>query len=167
MLSPKKMKFRKKSKGRIRGQSRSGTHLAFGDYGLMAVQPGRITSRQIEAARVAMTRHIKRGGQVWIKIFPHHPVSKKPAEVRMGNGKGSVDHYEARINPGRILYEMGGVDVDTAIQALTLAASKLPLKTKLIMKGRDPWEIGATGRKAEREELAATKKSKKDAEAAS
>jgi large subunit ribosomal protein L16 len=141
MLSPKKMKFRKESKGRIKGKARTGAHLAFGDFGLMASEGGRITARQIEAARVAMTRHMKRGGQVWIKIFPHHPVSKKPAEVRMGKGKGSVDHYEARIQAGKILYEMKGVDRETALGALALARAKLPLKCKLIMKGSDPWVL--------------------------
>ena len=105
----------------------------------MATENARITARQIEAARIAMTRHIKRGGQIWIKVFPHFPVSKKPAEVRMGGGKGSVDRYEARIRAGRIMYEMKGVDKETATQALELAASKLPLKTKLIVRGLDPW----------------------------
>ena len=139
MLSPKKMKFRKRHKGRIRGKATSGTELAFGNYGIMAVEGGRITARQIEAARIAMTRHIKRGGQVWIKIFPHNPVTKKPAEVRMGKGKGSVDRYEAKVRAGRILYEMDGVGEEVAVGALSLAAAKLPLKTKLIIKGRDPW----------------------------
>jgi len=141
MLSPKKLKFRKQSKGRIRGVARSGNHLAFGDFGIMAVENGRITARQIEAGRIAMTRHIKRGGKVWIKIFPHHPVTKKPAEVRMGKGKGSVDRYEARIHRGRILYEMHGVPQETAIEALTLAAAKLPIQTKLIICGKDPWVL--------------------------
>ena len=142
MLSPKKMKFRKQSKGRIRGTPGAGAHLAFGDYGIMATESGRITARQIEAGRIAMTRHIKRGGRVWIKVFPHHPVTKKPAEVRMGKGKGSVDRYEARIRPGRILYEMDGVEPDVAVEALKLAAAKLPIKTRLIIKGRDPWALG-------------------------
>lgn len=139
MLSPKKMKFRKRFKGRIKGQALRGSHLAFGDFGLAAVEPGRITSRQIEAARIAMTRYIKRGGQVWIKIFPDKPVTKKPLEVRMGSGKGSVDHYVADIKPGRILYEMHGVKAEVAKEALTLAAAKLPLKTKMIIRGEDPW----------------------------
>jgi large subunit ribosomal protein L16 len=141
MLSPKKLKFRKQSKGRIRGVARSGNHLAFGDFGIMAVENGRLNARQIEAGRIAMTRHIKRGGQVWIKVFPHHPVTKKPAEVRMGKGKGSVDRYEARIHRGRILYEMHGVERQTAVEALTLAAAKLPIKTKLIICGLDPWVL--------------------------
>ena len=139
MLSPKKMKFRKEHKGRINGKAKGGTALAFGEYGIMAMESGRITARQIEAARIAMTRHIKRGGQVWIKIFPHHPVTKKPAEVRMGKGKGSVDRYEAHVQPGRLLYEMTGVDQEIAIGALKLAASKLPVKTRLIIRGNDPW----------------------------
>jgi len=139
MLSPKKMKFRKQQKGRIKGNAKGGTDLAFGQYGLMAVEHGRITARQIEAARVAMTRHIKRGGQVWIKVFPDHPVGKKPAEVRMGKGKGSVDHWEAWIKPGRILYEMGDAPQEVAVEALKLAAAKLPIRTKQVIKGIDPW----------------------------
>ncbi len=142
MLSPKKMKFRKRHKGRIRGNARSGYLLAFGDYGLYALEGAKITSRQIEAARVAMTRCIKRGGQVWIKIFPHKPVTKKPLEVRMGKGKGAVDHYVAEVRPGRMLYEMKGVDKATAMEALELAAAKLPLRTKIISKLEDPWSQG-------------------------
>lgn len=139
MLSPKKMKFRKCHRGKIKGRAQNGTELKTGEYGLMAAENGRITARQIEAARIAMTRHIKRGGQVVIKVFPHFPVTAKPLEVRMGAGKGSVDHYEARIKAGRIIYEMGGVDKETATQALTLAASKLPIKTRLLIRGLDPW----------------------------
>ena len=139
MLSPKRLKFRKRQKGRIKGDATSGTHLAFGDFGLMATEHGRITARQIEAARIAMTRKIKRGGKVWIKIFPDHPVTKKPAEVRMGKGKGSVDRYEAKIKPGRMLYEMDGVEPEVAKEALMLAAAKLPIKTRLVMKDTDPW----------------------------
>ena len=139
MLSPKKLKHRKVQKGRIRGKARSGFNLAFGDYGLQVLEGGYITARQIEAARIAMTRHIKRGGQVWIKIFPHKPVTKKPLEVRMGKGKGSVDRYVAVVKPGRILYEMDGVDRDVAVDALKLAAAKLPLKTKILVKSEDPW----------------------------
>lgn len=139
MLAPKKMKHRKAFRGKITGKASKGSTLAGGEFGIMAAENGRITARQIEAARIAMTRHIKRGGQVWIKVFPHFPVSKKPAEVRMGGGKGGIDHYEARIRAGRIIYEMSGVDRETATQALSLAASKLPLKTKLIIKGSDPW----------------------------
>lgn len=139
MLAPKKMKFRKQQKGKVSGKAIRGTTLGLGDFGIMATECGRITARQIEAARIAMTRHIKRGGQVWIKVFPHFPVTKKPAETRMGNGKGSVERYEARIRAGRIIYEMSGVDKETATTALTLAASKLPIRTKLIIRGQDPW----------------------------
>jgi len=139
MLSPKRMKFRKAHKGRVEGLAKRGNTLSSGDFGIMATECGRVTARQIEAARVAMTRHIKRGGQVWIKVFPHFPVTKKPAETRMGNGKGGVDKYEARIKAGRIIYEMSGVDKETATTALTLAASKLPIRTKLIIRGLDPW----------------------------
>jgi len=141
MLSPKKMKFRKQQKGRIRGEASVGSHLAFGDYGIMAVEGGRVTSRQIEAARVAMTRKTKRGGQVWIKIFPDVPISKKPAEVRMGKGKGSIDHYVAKVRPGRVLYEIKGIPKDMAVEALKLAAAKLSLKTRLLIAGDDPWVI--------------------------
>ncbi len=139
MLSPKKMKFRKMQKGRIRGNAHVGNTLAYGEVGLMALEGGNITSRQIEAGRIALTRKTKRGGRVWIKIFPDVPVSKKPAEVRMGKGKGAVDHYAAKVQPGRILYEIGGVDRAVAIEALTLAAAKLPIKTKLLIKTDDPW----------------------------
>lgn len=139
MLAPKRLKWRKQHKGRVDGQASRGTHLAFGEYGLMAIECGRITSRQIEAARIAMTRRTKRGGQVWIKIFPDTPVTKKPAEVRMGNGKGSVEYYVAKVQSGKMLYEMGGVDRATAVEALTLAATKLPIRTKLISKSEDPW----------------------------
>ena len=139
MLAPKRTKFRKAHKGRIRGKAKGGATLSKGDFGLMAVDSGRITARQIEAARIAMTRHIKRGGAVWIKIFPDKPVTKKPAETRMGSGKGAVEYYVAVVKPGRILYEMSGVDRATAEEALTLAASKLPLKTKLILRETDLW----------------------------
>ncbi len=139
MLAPKKTKFRKQQKGRIRGSAGGGTTLSFGEYGLMAVEPGKISSRQIEAARIALTRKTKRGGQVWIKVFPDTPITKKPAEVRMGSGKGAVDHYAAKIRPGRILYEMAGVDKAVAVNALQLAAAKLPIRTKLLIKDEDPW----------------------------
>ena len=140
MLAPKKMKFRKTQKVRIKGNSKGGVALSFGSYGLMATEMGYITARQIEAARVAMTRHIKRGGKVWIRIFPHKPVTKKPAEVRMGKGKGAVDHYVAPIAPGRILYEMADVSPEIASQALSLAGTKLPFRTKLLMSTSDEWE---------------------------
>ncbi len=139
MLSPKKMKYRKMHKGRVKGAAQRGAELAFGNYGLQAVENGKITARQIEAARIAMTRHIKRGGRVWINIFPDHPVTKKPLEVRMGKGKGSVEFYVAYIKSGRVLYEMDGVTPEVATEALELAASKLPIKTKLLMKSEDPW----------------------------
>ena len=139
MLSPKKMKFRKQHKGRIKGAAQRGVELAFGDFGLQALENGKITARQIEAARIAMTRHIKRGGRVWINIFPDHPVTKKPLEVRMGKGKGSVEFYVAYVKSGRVLYEMDGVTPEVATQALELAASKLPIKTKLLIKSEDPW----------------------------
>lgn len=139
MLSPKKMKYRKMHKGRVKGAAQRGAALAFGNYGLQAVENGKITARQIEAARIAMTRHIKRGGRVWINFFPDHPVTKKPLEVRMGKGKGSVEFYVAYIKSGRVLYEMDGVTPEVATEALELAASKLPIKTKLLIKSEDPW----------------------------
>lgn len=139
MLSPKRMKFRKVHKGRIKGKAKAGYQLGKGDYGLVAVESGKITSRQIEAARIAMTRHIKRGGEVLIKIFPDKPITKKPAETRMGSGKGGVEYYVAAVKPGRVLYEMAGVDYETAHIALTLAAGKLPIKTKLLMRNQDLW----------------------------
>ncbi|HET9239515.1 MAG TPA: 50S ribosomal protein L16 [Oligoflexus sp.] len=139
MLSPKKMKFRKQHKGRIKGEAERGSKLSFGDFGLQALEAGKITARQIEAARIAMTRHIKRGGRVWINIFPDHPVTKKPLEVRMGKGKGNVEFYVAYIKPGRVLYEMDGVTPEVAAQALELAGSKLPIRTKLLTKSEDPW----------------------------
>lgn len=139
MLSPKKMKFRKQFKGRIKGRATTGAHIAFGEYGIQALEPGRITARQIEAARIAMTRHIKRGGQVWIKLFPDVPVTKKPAEVRQGKGKGSVDHYVAKVKAGRILYEIGGVDKIIAKEALSRAKAKLPIRTRIVVKEDDPW----------------------------
>ena len=141
MLSPKKMKFRKRQKGSIKGDATSGNKITFGDYAIMAEERGYITARQIEAARIAMTRKTKRGGKVWIKIFPDVPISKKPAEVRMGKGKGSVDHYSAKIRPGRILYEIQGVEKSMAVEALQLAAAKLPMKTRIIVKSDDPWGI--------------------------
>lgn len=134
MLQPKKTKFRKQHKGRIHGDAKGGTSLAFGAYGLKAMAPERITARQIEAARRAMTRHIKRQGKVWIRIFPDVPVSKKPLEVRQGKGKGSVEYWAARVKPGRILFEMDGVPENLAREALSLAAAKLPIKTKFVAR---------------------------------
>jgi len=132
MLSPKKVKFRKQQKGKMRGVARRGSSLNFGEYGLQAVDCGYISSKQIEAARIAMTRHVKRGGKIWIRIFPDKPVTKKPAEVRMGKGKGAPEGWVAVIKPGRILYEMSGVTKELAMEALRLAMHKLPIKTKFI-----------------------------------
>jgi large subunit ribosomal protein L16 len=134
MLLPKKTKYRKQMKGRITGVATRGTEVSFGRYALRSDGVDRITSRQIEAARRAMTRYIKRGGKIWIRIFPDVPVTKKPAEVSMGSGKGSVDHYAARIRPGRILFEMDGVSEDIAKEAMRLAAHKLPVKTKFVVR---------------------------------
>lgn len=132
MLSPKKVKFRKQQKGKMRGMAWRGCRLNFGEYGLQAVECGKISSKQIEAARIAMTRHVKRGGKMWIRIFPDKPFTKKPAEVRMGKGKGAPEGWVAVIRPGRILYEMEGVPRDLAREALRLAAHKLPVKTKFV-----------------------------------
>jgi len=136
MLSPKKVKHRKQMKAsrQLFGKETRGTTLAFGDYGLMAVEPVWMTNRQIEAARIAMTRHIKRGGKIWIRIFPDKPLTKKPAEVRMGSGKGAPELWVAVVRAGRMLYEIAGVDEKTAKEALTLAASKLPIKTKFVTR---------------------------------
>ena len=131
-LMPKRTKFRKMQKGRNRGRATRGTEVTYGQYGLQALEAGWITSNQIEAARIAMTRFIKRGGKVWIKIFPDKPITKKPAETRMGSGKGSVEYWVAVVKPGRILFEMEGVSEDIAREALRLAAHKLPVKTKFI-----------------------------------
>lgn len=130
MLSPKKIKWRKQQKGRNRGTAHRGSELSFGEYGLQALGRGRVTSRQIEAARIAMTRFIKRGGKVWIRIFPHKPITKKPAETRMGGGKGAPEFYVSLVKPGTMLFEMGGVDKPSAKEALTLAAHKLSVKTR-------------------------------------
>lgn len=132
MLMPKRTKYRKQQKGRNRGKSFRGTSLAFGNIGIKAVEHGRIDSRQIEAARIAMTRHIKRAGKVWIRVFPDKPLTAKPLETRMGKGKGAVDKWVMNIKPGRIIYEMIGIDEATARDALALAQSKLPFKTKIV-----------------------------------
>ena len=132
MLQPKKVKHRTMFKGRLRGKSMRGNTLAFGDYGLQAMSSGFITARQIEAARIAMTRHVKRGGKVWIRIFPDKPISKKPAEVRMGKGKGNLEAWVAPVKRGRMLYEMEGVDPQIAREALRLAAHKLPVRTRFV-----------------------------------
>lgn len=134
MLQPKKTKFRKAFKGRIKGASKGGFELAFGEFGLKAMEPERITARQIEAARRAMTRHMKRAGRVWIRVFPDLPVSSKPAEVRMGSGKGSPEFWAARVAPGRIMFEIGGVDAELAREALDLAAAKLPVRTRFVQR---------------------------------
>lgn len=134
MLQPKKTKFRKAFKGRIHGVAKGGTDLNFGSYGLKALEPERITARQIEAARRAITRHIKRQGRLWIRVFPDVPVSKKPAEVRQGKGKGSVEYWAARVKPGRILFEIDGVTDAVARQALTLGAAKLSIRTKIVTR---------------------------------
>ena len=132
MLQPNRTKFRKAHKGRIRGVATSGNSLTFGQFGLKALEPERVTARQIEAARRAMTRHMKRAGRVWIRIFPDVPVSKKPIEVRMGKGKGTPELWVCRIKPGRVLFEIDGVSVQVAREALDLAAAKLPIKTRFI-----------------------------------
>lgn len=132
MLSPKKVKFRKVQKGRMRGMAYRGSDLNFGEFGLQAVECGKISSKQIEAARIAMTRHAKRGGKMWIRIFPDKPFTKKPAEVRMGKGKGAPEGWQAVIRPGRIIYEMEGVSREVAKEALRLASHKLPIKTRFI-----------------------------------
>jgi large subunit ribosomal protein L16 len=134
MLSPKRTKFRKQFKGRIKGSAKGGTALNFGEYGLKALEPERITAREIEAARRAITRQMKRAGRVWIRVFPDVPVSKKPAEVRMGSGKGAPEFWVAKIKPGRILFEIDGVDHETAKEALRLGASKLSIHTKFIAR---------------------------------
>ncbi|MDP3548441.1 50S ribosomal protein L16 [Phreatobacter sp. HK31-P] len=134
MLQPKKTKFRKQFKGRISGPAKGGTDLNFGQFGLKAMEPERITARQIEAARRAMTREMKRAGRVWIRIFPDVPVSKKPAEVRMGSGKGANEYWAAKVAPGRIMFELDGVPVEVAKKALELAAAKLPIKTRFVQR---------------------------------
>lgn len=134
MLQPKRTKFRKQFKGRNRGLATAGGKVSFGEYGLKAVERGRITARQIEAARRAMTRHIKRGGKIWIRVFPDVPVSKKPLEVRMGKGKGNVEYWVCKIQPGRVLYEMEGVSETIAREAFRLAAAKLPFKTTFVSR---------------------------------
>ncbi len=134
MLMPKRVKRRKVMRGRMKGKAQRGNFLAYGDYGLVAMNPGWVTSNQIEAARIAMTRFTKRGGQVWIKIFPDKPVTAKPAETRMGSGKGAPEYWVAVVKPGRVLFEMSGVPEETAREALRLASHKLPIKTKFIKK---------------------------------
>jgi large subunit ribosomal protein L16 len=134
MLQPARRKYRKEHKGRNRGLASRGAHVAFGEFGLKATERGRLTARQIEAARRAITRHIKRGGRIWIRIFPDKPISQKPAEVRMGNGKGNPEYWVAEIQPGKVLYEMDGVNEALAREAFALAAAKLPLKTIVVAR---------------------------------
>jgi large subunit ribosomal protein L16 len=135
MLSPKKVKYRKKQKGRIRGKAYRGRSLAFGDYGLQAVECGFMSAQQIESARIAVTRHVKRGGKVWIRVFPDKPVTKKPAETRMGKGKGAPEGWVAAVKPGRILYELEGVPENVAAEAFRLAGHKLPFATRFVSRG--------------------------------
>jgi len=134
MLMPKKVKHRRVMKGRMRGKATRGENLDFGDFGLKALEAGWITDRQIEAARIAMTRHVKRGGKIWIRMFPDKPITRKPAETRMGSGKGAPDHWVAVVKPGRVLYEIQGVDQQLAREAFKLAAQKLPIKTKFVSR---------------------------------
>lgn len=135
MLMPKRTKHRKMQKGRIKGNAQRGTRVSFGDFGIKALEPGRITSRQIEAARIAMTRNMKRAGKVWIRIFPDRPMTKKPAEVRMGKGKGSPEYWVAVVRPGRVMFEVGGgIPRDLAVESMRLAQRKLPIKTKVVVR---------------------------------
>ncbi|MDQ3805953.1 MAG: 50S ribosomal protein L16 [Acidobacteriota bacterium] len=134
MLMPKKVKHRKQMKGRMTGVANRGAEISFGEYGLKTLEPGWITDRQIEAARIAMTRHVKRGGKIWIRMFPDKPITKKPAETRMGKGKGAPDHWVAVVKPGRILYEIEGVTEEMAREAMRLAAQKLPVKCKFVSR---------------------------------
>ncbi len=137
MLQPKRVKYRKLQKGRLRGDAGRGTKISFGDYGLQAIEKGWISNRQIEAARVAMTRHIKRGGKVWIRIFPDRPITRKPAETRMGKGKGNPEGWVAAVRAGRILFELEGVPTPIAKRAMELASAKLPVKTKFVIREAD------------------------------
>ena len=137
MLAPKRVKYRKRMKGRMRGLARRGNTVVFGNFGMMSLDPGWITSRQIEAARVAMTRHMKRDGKVWIRIFPDKPITKKPAETRMGKGKGNPEHWVAVVKPGRVMFEAGGVSEAVARRSFELAAAKLPVRTRFVMREGD------------------------------
>lgn len=143
-LQPKRTKYRKQHRGRLKGKSLRGNTVVFGEYGLQALEPAWITDRQIEAARVALTRHIRRGGKVWIKIFPDKPVTKKPAETRMGGGKGSPEYWVAVVRPGRVLFELAGVSEDVAREAMRLAAHKLPIRTRFVLRER-AGGVGAEG----------------------
>jgi len=141
MLMPKRVKRRKQMRGRMKGKALRGNKITYGDYGIVAMEPSWITSNQIEAARIAMTRYIKRGGNVWIKIFPDKPVTTKPAETRMGSGKGSVDYWVAVVKPGRVMFEINGVDEETAKEALRLAIHKLPIKCKIVSRAEQQAEM--------------------------
>ncbi len=134
MLQPKRVKYRKSHKGHLRGRAQSGNTVVFGDFGLQALEPAWVTSRQIEAARRAMTRHIRRGGNIWIRVFPDKPITRKPAETRMGGGKAPPDHWVAVVKPGRMLFEMGGVEQEIAKEAMRLASHKLPIGTKFVVR---------------------------------
>lgn len=140
MLLPKRVKYRRVQRGRLKGVARRGNKVNYGDFGLQALEPAWITSNQIEAARIAMTRYIKRGGKVWIKIFPDKPITEKPAETRMGSGKGSPEYWVAVVKPGRIMFEIGGVDEALAREAMRLAANKLPIKCKFVVKAEQDGE---------------------------
>lgn len=142
MLMPKRVKYRRQQRGRMKGKATRGNYVTYGEYGLMATEPCWITANQIEAARIAMTRYTKRGGQVWIKIFPDKPVTQKPAETRMGSGKGSPEYWVAVVKPGRVLFEIAGVPEDTAREAMRLASHKLPCKTKFVARGEAESENG-------------------------
>lgn len=142
MLMPKRVKYRRVQRGRMKGKATRGNFLAYGDYGIVATEPCWITANQIEAARVAMNRYMKRGGQVWIKIFPDKPVTSKPAETRMGSGKGSPEYWVAVVKPGRIMFEIAGVPEETAREALRLASHKLPIKTKIVKREVETQEVG-------------------------
>ena len=137
MLIPKRTKYRKQFRGRMKGKEHRGNTVTYGEFGLVATEPSWITSRQIEAARIAMTRYTKRGGQAWIDIFPHQPITRHPAESRMGSGKGAVEYWVAVVRPGRVMFEMGGIPVETAKEAMRLASHKLPIKTKFLVKGQE------------------------------
>jgi large subunit ribosomal protein L16 len=134
MLSPRKVRHRKAQRGRTKGAAKGGTRVAFGDYGIQAMEPGWLTNRQIESARIAMTRYIKRGGKVWINVFPDKPVTQKPAETRMGSGKGNPEHWVAVVRPGRVLFELAGVPESTAREAMRLAMHKLPMRTRFVVR---------------------------------
>lgn len=152
MLMPKRVKYRKQQRGRMKGQASRGNEIFYGEYGLMALEPAWITDRQIEAARVALTRYMKRGGKVWIRIFPDKPFTKKPAETRMGSGKGNPEYWVAVVKPGRILFEVAGVPEEVAQEALRLASTKLPIKTKFVKR---PEVMGVTREKAVTEDESA------------